>query len=176
MAWLKKRRQEEIETKVDEILAKTGLSVPEENVFEIAKAMGVKVHLVDFEELFEGANDVQGVIQYPDNDGGEQVTASIYLNKNTNAKKQIFTLAHELGHFVLHNGYAKLRVDKFNYRENTQEALEETEANFFAATLLIPKSKLKEARHVTTKVSVLAGYFGVSDAVVRNRLRWLEKN
>lgn len=75
----------------------------------------------------------------------------IGINQNHPLNRKRFTLAHEIGHFVLHNheGFhfdsknesylIKLRKTNF---DPTNE-IEEQEANFFAAELLMPKEFLE---------------------------------
>lgn len=170
MAWLEKQRQKEIEEAVDSVMTKTKLSYPEDSILDIAQRLGVEVYLSDFGE-FE--NEVSGLIKYPERAGEKP---SIYLQKNENRNRRIFTLAHELGHFILHKGSEKLRVDKFDYLENSKEALEETEANFFAASLLVSREKLEKVLSEIGNISEIAGYFGVSESVIKNRIKWLEMN
>lgn len=170
MAWLNEQRQREIEEAVDDVRTKTKLSYPEDSILDIAERLGVEVYLSDFGEF---KNEVSGLIKYPEK---EEEKPRIYLQKNENRNRRIFTLAHELGHFILHKGSEKLRVDKFNYSENSKEAIEETEANYFAASLLVPKEKLEKILSEIGNISEIAGYFGVSELVIKNRIKWLEMN
>ena len=71
----------------------------------------------------------------------------ILVNKDHSKTRQRFTLAHELGHLVLH-GYTTPHADrgyKLRYRNAssaTGSVLEEVEANQFAAELLMPEKAL----------------------------------
>jgi len=65
--------------------------------------------------------------------------------------RQRFTLAHELGHFILHsdNKDDYLFVDnaKVMFRTNktsNQDYRREREANIFAASILMPQSLIKD--------------------------------
>ncbi|WP_460881211.1 ImmA/IrrE family metallo-endopeptidase [Pontibacter rugosus] len=58
--------------------------------------------------------------------------------------RQRFTIAHELGHFVLHQKYSELFIDKEkplfrNQESSTGEHKREKEANAFAAAILMPQ-------------------------------------
>ena len=67
--------------------------------------------------------------------------AVIGLNSNESPARQRFSIAHELGHFFLHES-----KDVFiDYRDNKKDIVrtpKEKEANMFAASLLMPKEKI----------------------------------
>lgn len=81
----------------------------------------------------------------------ETKTWAIRVNDTHPPVRQRFTIAHELGHLLLH-GYTAPHADRsFRFRDTRSSegsALEEVEANQFAAELLMPRALLlKEARH-----------------------------
>jgi Zn-dependent peptidase ImmA (M78 family) len=166
---LTKARQNEIDTKVQEIYQTTGMSYPENNLLEIMKKLDINVFLTDFGE---NAGEISGLINKGNNDEKPQ----ILLNKNENNERRTFTLAHELGHYLLHTASTQYRIDKFNYQLDTPEAQEETEANYFAASLLMPKTKFIEIWNKTKNIKAIADFFGVSEAAAINRLRWIVNN
>lgn len=102
-------------------------------VEEIAKRMGIKVLAFDL------GSDVSGVLHIKDD------SASIGYNPNESRVRQRFTIAHELGHFILHKNLEKIFVDNESYfvvklRSNVSgDFKQESEANAFAAALLMPK-------------------------------------
>jgi Zn-dependent peptidase ImmA (M78 family) len=73
----------------------------------------------------------------------------IVVNQTHAPARQRFTMAHELGHLLLH-GYTTPHADrgyKLRYRNSTSaegSVLEEIEANQFAAELLMPENLLLE--------------------------------
>jgi Zn-dependent peptidase ImmA (M78 family) len=77
--------------------------------------------------------------------------AVIGVNKNHHPHRQRFTIAHEIGHLLLHN-VDELHVDrrdalvvqKRDGTSSTGAVLEEREANFFAAELLLPRTLLEQ--------------------------------
>lgn len=141
-------------------------------VYRIAKACGARIS-VSFLEA-----DLSGFL-YRDN---EQVV--IGINIHHSQVRQNFTVAHELGHFLLH-GQAKLQVDhEFQLRlrndlssQGTDDS--EREANFFAASLLMPKKFLALDLEGEDYVDLLDGKFihslarkyGVSIQALVNRLK-----
>ena len=170
MALLTSRRQKKIDSYVDQVLLQTNKSYPEDSLLDIVESLDIEVKVSDFGDH---ENEISGVIRY--GNGNEKPT--IYLNENTPPERQTFTLAHELGHYMLHDHKkGKLRIDKFNYRANTKEAREETEANYFAASMLMPREKFSTVLKQARSFEDVAKYFGVSNAAVINRLRWLKAN
>jgi IrrE N-terminal-like domain len=100
----------------------------------------------------------------------------IRINRHELAERQRFTLAHEIGHYMLHRD--KIGggiVDNVMYRSNLSSRYE-VEANKFAADLIMPmhhiKLKLKELGGVVSDETIiaLAGLFRVSQAAMRIRL------
>lgn len=74
----------------------------------------------------------------------------IVVNAEQAEVRQRFTVAHELGHLLLH-GYATAHADRFfklrDARSSEGSAVDEIQANQFAAELLMPRRMLLEATH-----------------------------
>lgn len=103
----------------------------------------------------------------------------IYVNAADAPRRQTFTIAHELGHWVLHRQllgahpelYRVLRRD----RPMASPSPLEQEANGFAGRLLVPKLLLDHywrRASVRPTVSTLARIFSVSEDVIRFRLKF----
>jgi Zn-dependent peptidase ImmA (M78 family) len=102
----------------------------------LALSQGV---LVRFEEL---EDKISGVLVRK----GERVYAAI--NKLHHPNRQRFTIAHELGHFLLHPKSPTVFVDDalVYFREDDSSSpsdAREVEANMFAAAVLMPKRLLE---------------------------------
>ena len=173
MAILTRSRQQEIDQKIEQIKLDVGLSYPKDNLQQIIEAIGVEVLSADLPD-FEGKR-VKGVIRWSEKES-EAGAARIYLNQNLSDTTKLFTLAHELGHFILHPNEERLRIDLFDYSQDTKESEQETEANYFAASLLVPKEKLVKLIELTNDLDAIAQYFGVSRPVVETRMRWIQTN
>ena len=114
------------------LLGENGITEAPVPVSQIAKAKGARI----FVDSLEG--DLSGFL-YRD-----ASHAVIGVNTSHSTARQNFTIAHELGHLLLHDQEA-LHVDhEFRVRlrsdvssQGTDEA--EQEANYFAASLLMPK-------------------------------------
>lgn len=85
------------------------------------------------------------------------------VNTYQSEQRQRFTLAHELGHFCLHNHLISgSHKEKIFFRSAVTDHMEK-EANEFASDLLIPKvALLEQIRSGNNKLSNLASYFNVS--------------
>jgi Zn-dependent peptidase ImmA (M78 family) len=113
----------------------------------------------------------------------------IGVNKDHHANRQRFTIGHELGHFLLHEGEqihvdreSAFRVKLRNDRSSDGVDVEEKEANLFAAELLMPARFLE--RDLTSKkafsvldenaISALAKKYEVSAQALTFRLAYLD--
>ncbi|MEA4858332.1 MAG: ImmA/IrrE family metallo-endopeptidase [Solidesulfovibrio sp.] len=95
-------------------------------------------------------------------------TFVINLPKNTSSVRDVFTIAHELGHFFLHTNFKREGTAKFNRYGSSRS---ETEANWFAAELLMPRDRFIEvALESGFDHRMIATHFGVSGAAVRVRM------
>ncbi len=65
-------------------------------------------------------------------------------NDNFYEYRNRFSIAHELGHFVLNHGISIQRVCSDEDMMNWYKKSEETEANFFAGELILPKSLIEK--------------------------------
>ncbi len=115
----------------------------------------------------------------------ENGTSVIVINKDHHINRKRFSMAHELGHYLLHRDTRSIFVDtseKKFYRDaeaSTGTKIQEIEANAFAAELLMPEKKIKEL--VPEKLSSLnddiienlSEQFGVSQSALIFRLQKL---
>lgn len=137
-------------------------SSPPVPVLEIAERSGVNVVFTDFKDH---AEKVAGFCDF--------ATQRIYVNKNDSVGRQNFTMAHELGHWVLHRDLFMQHPEKYRilarFQQPEQGNVLEIEANFFAANLLVPVRLLDPVR--TAPVAVLTDIFCVSREMMENRLK-----
>lgn len=98
----------------------------------------------------------------------------IYVNREEPPLRQTFTIAHELGHKILHEDWARSAEYKVllrNPREQDQD-FREKEANAFAANLLMPRSLMNEY-YDSLPLQELSRLFAVSVPAMRARLSFL---
>lgn len=97
------------------------------------------------------------------------------INKNQNPKRQRFTLAHELGHFVLHKNKNTEFNDTTFFRKNEVPDSLEYNANEFAAQILMPEERVNYyiRQQDIKSIKTLADIFDVSSSAMRYRVEGL---
>ena len=100
----------------------------------------------------------------------------IKVNRHDSDRRQRFTIAHELAHYLLHRGQIGSGItDDALYRSSLSDA-REAEANRLAADILMPpdavQAELEVARRLQEEdvVAYLADKFAVSEAAMKIRL------
>lgn len=137
-------------------------SAPPIPVHEIAEQSGVDVVFYDFGKF---ADAVSGLCDF--------ANARILVNTRDRLERKMFTIAHELGHWVLHRDIFAKDPDRYPVlprfsNPNAGDPLEK-EANHFAANLLVPDRLLKPV--MDGPVSSLTRIFVVSRTMMEFRLR-----
>lgn len=149
----------------EKILNKNFISSPPIDLEEIAEGEGLNIAMAEFEN-----KDVSGFIDFD--------KKMILVNKYDWSSRQRFTIAHELGHWVLHQKEIKEDRDLvILYRrpiEGEKDHLEQ-EANCFAANLLVPVNFLQEAIRKALSNKEIASFFRVSEAVIQYRRGFLNE-
>lgn len=67
----------------------------------------------------------------------------IFTNSSNRLSREIYTLAHEIGHCILHFENEKTYLDNNSTMLDTNDDIKEQEANCFANCILIPEDELK---------------------------------
>lgn len=146
--WMKRRGFRE-----GDVLAHLGMREPPIDPWAIAREIGVEVVEVD-------APGWDGALQ------SDETRAVAWLKRDEHPVRKRFTLAHELGHLLLHPTGLTFRDTSFSGDAR------ETEANLFAAGLLMPMWVLDPiAHHLKFDVEALCEAFQVSRAAMRIRLQ-----
>ena len=134
-------------------------------VVPIANKLGIEVYNVRGWE-----NKLSGMIKRDTEDGGESGYA-IYVNAKHSETRRRFTVAHEIAHYTLHKNLIRDGiVDDPLYRSG-MSSLIETEANRFAAEILMPTHLIRAAIRKETSISKLAKQFNVSSEAMAIRLQ-----
>jgi Zn-dependent peptidase ImmA (M78 family) len=174
---------EKIEESAAKLRAKHGVNSTPIDPYELATKMGVPVYQADFQD-----GSIAGAIRC--NNG----QAEILVRSGDSSTRQAFTVAHELGHYTLHwkscssddpaanerSTFVDSDSELYRYGPENGEASDrdrryrETQANMFAASLLMPADEVRSewARHKDVKK--LAERFKVSSEAMRFRLDRLE--
>ncbi len=176
-------RSEEIEYKATALLAAAGALRAPVDLTKVASHLGAEVRQETFEDM------VSGVLLIKD----EQ--RHVMVNRTHHPNRQRFSVAHELGHLVLHHNegdrlfidthlrmYQRVGKPSSSFYQQPGSSTtphEERQANQFASALLMPRELLIQAtkdRDLWDEldVSALASEFGVSEQAMAIRLRDLE--
>ena len=159
-----------IEEKTEDILKESNLLKPNFDVKKLASQLKIKL----IEKTM--SDEVSGFFVMTE---GLPV---ITYNKLHKPKRQRFTIAHEIGHFILHSKEQPISIDKVpkvmfrNSASSSGEILKEREANSFAASLLMPKALIEhDIEHLSPifiedAISKMANDFGVSEQAMSFRL------
>src|ERR1700732_2664270 len=155
------------------LVEKLGLKAPPVPVEKLAKALGVRVEYNPFDDELSGMAFLRD---------GKPV---IGVNANHHPNRQRFTIAHELGHILLHRSRldASVLIDK-NKNFIPRDAISaegtdpvEVEANAFASELLMPVKLVCQVLSESTRdlhddeyLIALAKRFRVSLAAFQFRL------
>lgn len=145
------------------LLEDFGIEYPPIDPELIAESSGVDVVYADF----EGGSDISGFYDFDE--------SRIYVNKDQPATRKNFTIAHELGHHILHQEYARSERYRYMPRNNAYAGAkppEEREADAFAASLLVPLDMLKKYSKYSSAYEV-SKLFAVSPEVIGFRRKWL---
>jgi Zn-dependent peptidase ImmA (M78 family) len=166
----RRARYSKINREVAELLSRAGVSAPPVPVEKIADMLGARIVRSDFN------NEISGLLVRR----GEEIV--IGVAKEQAPTRQRFTIAHEIGHLVLHDA-EEVHVDReFRVKLRSQQSTEaidvdEIEANAFAASLLMPEHFLRaDARKLSidfedaSKIDALARRYKVSSQAMTFRL------
>lgn len=158
------------ETIAKRLIHEHGIKKPPVPVESVAERLGAQISYSPFE------GDLSGMVFRDD------AKVIIGVNSLHHPNRQRFTIAHEIGHMLLHKGQ-EVHVDR-TYRVNLRDDLssqavsrDEIEANAFAAALLMPAEMLIEDLRgqeidceSEDQLRVLAAKYGVSLQALNLRL------
>ncbi len=160
-------RRSAIRAQAESVLAKHRHGESFESLRAIAEEQGIEVLEADL-------HDISGALRR------EEGKWRIYVNREDSPARQVFTIAHELGHYFLHGTLREDFVDGdfvMNRDENEKYDEEELEANEFAGNLVMPAERIERRLRGGTPtekaVLELADQFHVSPLAVVIRLRTL---
>ncbi|MFO0806450.1 MAG: ImmA/IrrE family metallo-endopeptidase [Gemmataceae bacterium] len=156
------------EARVKQLLRECEVAEAPVDVNAITKHLNIRVKPTSFDR-----DDISGFLH---RSGDEAV---IGVNREHARTRRRFTIAHEIGHFILHKaGIDEVHVDSIKLRSSRSSEgtdREEIEANAFAAELLMPTAfLLKDADRVDLEdekaVEELSRSYGVSTQAMSFRL------
>lgn len=161
--------KERLEELTSEILLNNDMYKIPVDVIKIANENDIKVYEGDLDKKISGA------IRYKK----EENEFEILVNKNDIKTRQRFTIAHELGHYFLHQDFLKseeIHIDTMyravsnNGSEIEAEREREKEVDYFAGALLMNKTLLEKMYKENNTIKELAEIFNVSISAMTVRL------
>ena len=137
---------------------------------KVAKCLNIRVMNAKFSEP-----DKSGAVTKR---GG---SISIYLNYDDISARKRFTIAHEIGHYILHINAAdddieivdtedNFRSVNYEFQEWDQSKRMEWEANVFAAAILMNEELVRREWEKEKDLKLLAWKFQVSESAMAIRL------
>jgi len=169
-----KKRMLEIDEIIYEILLETDMSFPRNSIGQLLQKLNIQYSI-----RANLPQHISGLIFIENN------IPKIAVNEADSIRRRVFSLAHELAHYKLDHikdsdaEGIRYRLDLYNYYNNDSQEKkanyykEEKEANYFAASLLVPKNKLIETLSQTKSTEIISDYFGVSSPVIEIRKKEL---
>jgi Zn-dependent peptidase ImmA (M78 family) len=151
-----------VRSKAQEVLKENLIYSPPIDAYEIARNYGVNVMNKPFPDKIK---DIAGFIIFNEH--------KIYVNAADSLHRRRFTVAHELGHLLLHEKFLEQNPElgvlaRRPLGRKDDDPLEQ-EANCFAANLLVPGSMLE--RYKNENPNLVAEIFGVSPDVIGYRMK-----
>lgn len=162
-SWLQK---EAVSSLAEDVAQRLGYA-PGDNVHETAEKLGGTISYRDIwaEDADDGSLVVEKIGKF-----------EIFLPATTSLERDRFTIAHELGHYVLHyllphdSNSAPQHVRFTRYGSTRLE----WEANWFAAAFLMPKENfLQQFKQCNGDLRQLADHYKVSTAAAEVRAKSL---
>lgn len=137
-------------------------------IVALANKLGLEVLKATFNR-----QDVAGMIMAQDK--------KIFICENDNPQRRRFSIAHEIGHYILHYKSGELKdqeAEKYvSFRDSVSSLafdIREIEANYFAANLLMPEREIKRLLKGAYSLDEMAIYFNVSKMAMGYRLESLD--
>jgi Zn-dependent peptidase ImmA (M78 family) len=145
----------EMKGRVNSILEKLSIKEPPVPIEAVAKFFGI--HIISYPKF---PDSISGTIIKDDD------LHAIGVNENHPRVRQRFTIAHELGHYIMGHDTNKILDDTFDKNSD-----QEKEANKFAGEILMPLKILKDdIEKQVYDIPTLAKRYEVSEQAMSVRL------
>ncbi|MBB6043379.1 ImmA/IrrE family metallo-endopeptidase (plasmid) [Borreliella yangtzensis] len=132
-------------------------------IIKIAMEEDLKIFEIGFQDKHK---DFSGYIQLNEK--------SLYINENMSLENKRFTIAKHLGHYLMHKDQIKNLSKNENYYNDIQDSQMITEANIFAANILVPtitlKLKLSKYKSIEYPQKAIAKEFQVTENTIYLKL------
>lgn len=151
-----------------QVIATYNIEIPITDINKVVKSIGGSIcKKTGFDDLCDGTIKKSGEDSF-------EIAVSCYQSSN----REIFTVAHELGHLFLHMGF-RTNLALWQQQDNAVytrfgSSLQESQANEFAGALLMPEEEYlsvlrRFAKGNKVDMNEVAQYFRVSTAAATTR-------
>lgn len=162
--------------------------LPKTQVYELAESVAAQLDFKPGDDIHALVERIGGkvlvqdtLMDDPEMSGSlfveDQDNFKIIVPAHTSSLRDRFTIAHELGHYVLHYLWQKshggLKSDRLMALRKGSDRVE-WEANWFASGFLMPEHHFKDAFQRLNSVSKVAAEFEVSAAAADIRAKQLQ--
>lgn len=164
----------------EKLLEKYILSIPF-SIEDLINHLGITLILCDPEELFkiskknkettEDLSRIDDILGFYDSENNK-----IYVNRKQNINRLRFTVAHEVGHSIIHKTNRFRKV--FSMQDFFSNTPQEIQANYFAGYLLAPDKEIMDKLPLTEImlnaeeiINNFSKMFGISPEAMRIRLK-----
>lgn len=163
----------------------TSTNLPKASIFKLAEHVAKQLEFRPGGDLRPVVEKLDGRIRYIDWDAEISKTGSIVvegdgsfvinLPYHTSPQRDRFTIAHELGHLVVHFLWKRHQKEKIPNLQAARDGTgrEEWEANWFAAAFLMPEAAFRTAYNKHNDIVRVAQIFDVSLAAAEVRAKGL---
>ena len=127
-----------------------------QNIFEVAEKIGYRVIRYPI-----GKDDFLGFALIKDT---ERI---VFSNSSLILSREIFSIAHEIGHQKLHLSEQEMQIIKDDNFDDRNEL--EVEANYFAACLLMPREKVQQFIRLELEDKAISRWCGLDIAKIQTK-------
>lgn len=155
----------DIKRKADSILLGAGVRRPPVPIKDIVEENDIDVEFVEFGKY---GRDISGI-----SDFGRRI---IYVNSKIKFRRQMLSIAHEFGHWILHEKIFNENPDKYeacltSSPSHAERSIFEKEADAFATYILLPDFLIRPILSAAS-LPEISRIFAVSRKAVDQRLRY----
>lgn len=163
----------------------TALNLPKQEIQKYAEELASELNFKPGDPLEALIKHLGGTIQYQtieewhrSEHGSIEVEEkgrfTIWLANFTGPLRDRFTLAHELGHYILHSKVGAIPL--IRHRQGKDTGPMESEADWFAAGFLMPESIFKNLAEKGATTQELAARFRVSYTTADWRMKEINRD
>ncbi len=152
-------RKQNVEVYASRVAKELNYSSPDD-LEGVINSLGGTIH---FHNLEEWLGEKCSIFVHGDRD------FDIVLPVHTSPRRDNFTICHELGHYLLHSQQGEVAI--IAHRSGSTRI--EWEANWFAASFLMPQDKFRDLVQSGTSIESIAVHFGVSNEAASIRAKSL---